>query len=181
VRNPSLGPPWACPMNDPRNSPVAGCSRQAEASGTIATRLRKMGSDLRTIADKERQHRALSVVPGPVERAWAGLLKSVGRGGGRGRIGGCERRHRCPKLDGLSSPCLSSPKGSTVPVVSPIPPFATTGTVPFIALDLFRSYSQSVTGGGLGFAAPVSSPGLSSTTSLWTAKNAIKLTGNTFS
>ncbi len=38
----------------------------------------------------------------------------------------CERRHRCPKLDGLSSPCLSSPKGSTVPVVSPIPPFATT-------------------------------------------------------
>src|SRR6266498_2233222 len=57
--------------------------------------------------------------------------RSVGRGGGRGRIGGCERRHRCPKLDGLSSPCLSSPKGSTVPVVSPIPPFATTGTVPF--------------------------------------------------
>ncbi len=50
-----------------------------------------------------------------------------------GRIGGCERRHRCPKLDGLSSPRLSSPKGSTVPVVSPIPPFATAGTIPFSA------------------------------------------------
>ncbi len=85
-----------------------------------------------------------------------------------------------PNWTGYSSLAFLHRK-ATVPVVSPISPFATTGTVPFIAFDLCRSYSQSVTGGGLGFAAPVSSPGLSSTTSLWTAKSAIKLTGNTFS
>ena len=61
-------------------------------------------------------------------RGFRELRAGIQRGEWRRR---CERRHRCPKLDGLSSPCLSSPKGSTVPVVSPIPPFATTGTVPF--------------------------------------------------
>src|SRR6266496_836451 len=67
--------------------------------------------------------RNISALRGDTRRAFT----EIQRGDCRRR---CERRHRCPKLDGLSSPCLSSPKGSTVPVVSPIPPFATTGTVP---------------------------------------------------
>ncbi len=82
---------------------------------------------------RERVGCPVRCASGPFERAGQGCT-GWREGSGQGGIGGCERRHRCPKLDGLSY-CLPSPKGSTVPVVSPIPPFATTGTVSLLGHD----------------------------------------------
>ncbi len=126
--------------------------RWPRARSAVATRQPSAGPATWCARSKRRIcARNISALRGDTRRAFT----EIQRGDWRRR---CERRHRCPKLDGLSSPCLSSPKGSTVPVVSPIPPFATTGTVPFIALDLLGATRRASQAGVLALPPPFLAP-----------------------